>query len=115
MRQAQGSRQTPGNPHSKTPGENGAPTSANANGARSARTTARTETPGTTSAMTRPDPVRITGAKTVSLVSAMKTGALLQRGSVERQGSNTQGATVRLDQQRKQPRRGRQRVLLLPR
>ncbi len=40
---------------------------------------------------------------------------LLRRGPVERQGSDPQGAAVRPDQQRGQPRRGRQGVLLLPR
>ena len=41
--------------------------------------------------------------------------ALLRAGAVERQGSDPQGAPVRPDQQREQPRRGRQGVLLLPR
>ena len=41
--------------------------------------------------------------------------ALLRAGPVERQGPDPQGAAVRPDQQRGQPRRGRQGVLLLPR
>ena len=41
--------------------------------------------------------------------------ALLRPGPVERQGPDPQGAPVRPDQQREQPRRGRQGVLLLPR
>mgnify|MGYP003694434287 CR=1 FL=1 len=40
---------------------------------------------------------------------------LLRAGPVERQGSHPQGAAVRPDQQRGQPRRGREGVLLLPR
>ena len=41
--------------------------------------------------------------------------ALLRPGPVEREGPDPQGAAVRPDQQRGQPRRGRQGVLLLPR
>ena len=41
--------------------------------------------------------------------------ALLRAGPVERQRPDPQGAAVRPDQQRGQPRRGRQGVLLLPR
>ena len=41
--------------------------------------------------------------------------ALLRAGALERQGSDPQGAAVRPDQQRRQPRRGREGVLLLPR
>ena len=40
---------------------------------------------------------------------------MLRAGAVERQGPDPQGAPVRADQQRGQPRRGRQGVLLLPR
>src|SRR5262245_648157 len=40
---------------------------------------------------------------------------LLRAGAVERQRSHHQRAAVRPDQQRSQPRRGRQGVLLLPR
>ena len=39
----------------------------------------------------------------------------LRSGPVEREGPDPQGAAVRADQQRGQPRRGRQGVLLLPR
>ena len=42
-------------------------------------------------------------------------GALLRPGPVERPRPDPQGAAVRADQQRGQPRRGRQGVLLLPR
>ena len=41
--------------------------------------------------------------------------ALLRAGAVERPGPDPQGAAVRPDQQRGQPRRGREGVLLLPR
>ena len=41
--------------------------------------------------------------------------ALLRAGPVERQGPHPQGTSVRPHQQREQPRRGRQGVLLLPR
>ena len=41
--------------------------------------------------------------------------ALLRARALERQGPDPQGAPVRPDQQRGQPRRGRQGVLLLPR
>jgi hypothetical protein len=41
--------------------------------------------------------------------------ALLRARPLERQGPDSQGTAVRPDQQRKQPRRGRQGVLLLPR
>ena len=41
--------------------------------------------------------------------------SLLRAGALERQGPDPQGAAVRADQQRGQPRRGREGVLLLPR
>ena len=41
--------------------------------------------------------------------------AVLRPGPVERPGPDPQGAAVRADQQRREPRRGRQGVLLLPR
>ncbi len=40
---------------------------------------------------------------------------VLRAGDVERQGSDPEGAPVRPDQRRRQPRRGREGVLLLPR
>ena len=44
-----------------------------------------------------------------------QAAALLRTGPVERQGPDPQGAPLRADQQRGEPRRGRQGVLLLPR
>ena len=44
-----------------------------------------------------------------------QAGALLRARAVERPGSDPQGAPLRPDQQRGQPRRGREGVLLLPR
>ncbi len=44
-----------------------------------------------------------------------QAAALLRAGAVERQGPDPQGAALRPDQQRGQPRRGREGVLLLPR
>ena len=40
---------------------------------------------------------------------------LLRAGPVEREGPDPQGAALRIDQQRGEPRRGREGVLLLPR
>ena len=44
-----------------------------------------------------------------------QAAALFCAGAVERQGPDPQGAALRADEQRRQPRRGRQGVLLLPR
>ena len=71
--------------------------------------------PGTTSPMTRPVRARITGVRMVSPVSAMRSSSVLRAGSMERQGSDPQGAPVRPDEQRGQSRRGCQGVLLLSR
>ena len=48
-------------------------------------------------------------------ISDQTAAALLRPGPVERQGPDPQGAPLRPDQQRGQPRRGRQGILLLPR
>ena len=48
-------------------------------------------------------------------ISRRQAAALLRAGALERQGPDPQGAPVRADQQRRQPRRGREGVLLLPR
>ena len=48
-------------------------------------------------------------------ISRRPAAAVLRAGAVERRRSDPQGAAVRPDQQRRQPRRGRQGVLLLPR
>jgi len=48
-------------------------------------------------------------------ISDDKHAPLLRAGFLERQGSDSQGATLRFDQQRGQPRRGCEGILLLPR
>ena len=48
-------------------------------------------------------------------ISDDQPAALLRAGPVEREGPDPQGAAVRPDEQRGEPRRGRQGVLLLPR
>ena len=93
----------------------GARTSANASGEPSARTTARTATPGRTSPTTRRGPGRTAGARTGSPGSPTTATAVLRARALERQRPDPQGAAVRPDQQRGQPRRGREGVLLLPR
>ena len=44
-----------------------------------------------------------------------QAAALLRGGAVEREGPDSEGAPLRSEQRRRQPRRGRQGVLLLPR
>ena len=48
-------------------------------------------------------------------ISDEQSAALLRAGPLEREGPDPQGAPLRPDQQREQPRGGRQGVLLLPR
>jgi hypothetical protein len=97
------------------PGRSGAPTSASGSGAPSARTTARTATPGTTSPRPGPFACLPLGRRRPGGISDDSAAPLLRAGAVERQGPHPQGAPVRPDQQRGQPRRGREGVLLLPR
>ena len=75
----------------------------------------RTATPGTTSRTTRPVPRLPLGRGRPGRHLRRQAAALLRPGAVERARPDPQGAAVRPDQQRGQPRRGRQGVLLLPR
>ena len=89
--------------------------SGRASGAPCARTTARTATPGTTSRTTRRAPRLPVGRGRPRRDLRRPAAALLRAGAVERAGPDPQGAAVRPDEQRGQPRRGRQGVLLLSR
>ena len=55
------------------------------------------------------------GEDGIAGISDDKQAPLFQPGALERQGPPSQGATLRVDQQRRQPWRGREGVLLLPR
>ena len=82
-------------------------------GAPSARTTRPTATPGPTSPSSRPTPAPTGGARTAWAASATGSasstlGLALWNG----QRPDPQGAAVRADQRRGQPRRGRQGVLV---
>ena len=96
--------------------EVGARTSASASGGRCARTTARAATPGTTSPTTRPAPAPTAGART-----GWPGSPTTSSGCASRWPCGTahdpilKERLVRPHQQRGQPRRGRQGVLLLPR
>ena len=97
-------------------GSAGGRTSASGSGARCARTTARTATPGTTSRTTTRAAGPTAGARTASPASATTRQRLcLALGAVERPRPDPQGAALRPDQRRGQSRRGRQGALLLPR
>ena len=99
----------------KLRGKNGDRISANGSGAPCARITATTATPGTTSATTRRARAPTLGRRRPGRHSAMTSSCLLRAGAVERQGSDPEGAALRPDEQRRQSRRGRQGILLLPR
>ena len=80
-----------------------------------ARTTARTATPGTTSPRPRPVARLPLGRGRHRRDLRRPAAALLRAGAVERARSDPQGAPLRADRQRGQPRRGCEGVLLLPR
>ena len=88
---------------------------ASGSGGRSARTTARPVTPGTTSPTIRLVRAPTGGARTGSAASRTRTAAVLRARALERARSDSEGAPVRADQQRVESRRGRQGVLLLRR
>ena len=91
------------------------PTSASASGAPSARTTARRRSLGLLPARPRPQSGVPLGRGRHRRHLRRPAAALLRAGALERARPDPQGATVRPDRQRGQPRRGRQGVLLLPR
>ena len=72
-----------------------------ASGAQCVRTIAKAVTPGTISATTRPAPARIGGGKTESPGSLIRSKGFASPCALERQGPDSQGAPLRLDEQRK--------------
>ena len=98
------------------PGKSGGRISASGSGARCARTTATTAMPGTTSPTTRPARAPTAGARTASPASATTTSVLCFALALwNGRDPILKERALRPDQQRGQPRRGRQGVLLLPR
>ena len=94
----------------------GARTSPSAPGARSARTTAPTATRGPRSRTTTPVRAPTAGTRTAWPASRTSFNRLnLALALWNGQRPDPQGADVRADQQRGQPRRGRQGVLVVPR
>ena len=94
----------------------GGRTSASGSGAPCARTTAPAATPGTTSPTTRRARAPTAGARTASPGSATtSSGCASPLALWNGARPDPQGAALRPDQRRGQPRRGRQGVLLLPR
>ena len=69
----------------------------------------------TLSPTTTPAPALTAGARTACLASATPSPPLLRPRALERQRPDPQGAAFRSDRSRRQPRRGRQGGLLLPR
>ena len=109
-------RRTEGSLLSPPPRRSGDRTSASASGAPCARTTAQTATPGTSSPTIMPARAPTAGARTASPAFPTTSSCLcFSAGPVERQGPDPQGTALRPHQQRRQPWRGRQGVLLLPR
>ena len=98
------------------PGRNGAPISASGSGARFAKTTAKTATPGITS---RHDQARSRayrwGEDGLAGISDDKQRLCFALALWNGKRPDPQGAPVRPDQQRGQSRRGREGVLLLSR
>src|SRR5215475_580612 len=82
---------------------------------RCARITATTEMRGTSSPTITPVHARTAGARTAWEGLRRQPAALLRPRPVERQGPDPEGAALRPHEQQRQPRRGRQGVLLLPR
>jgi hypothetical protein len=96
-------------------GRSGGRISRSGNGGPCARTTATRAMRGITSRTTRPARGPIAGARTDWGDQRRPAVALLRAGAVERPGPDSQGAVVRPDQQRGEPWRGREGVLLLSR
>ena len=86
--------------------------SASGNGARCARTTARTAPPGTISRTIMRAAAPIAGARTASPDSATTSSLVPVAGALERPRPDPEGAAVRPDQRAGQSRRGRQGTVL---
>ena len=89
-------------------------TLANANGARYARTTVRTATPGITSHTIRRARLSL-GRGRARRDQRRPPAAAFRPGAMERQGPDHKGAAVRTEQFSRQSRGGRQRALFLSR
>ena len=98
----------------RSTGSAGDPISASAHGARCAKTTAA-GTPGNTSPTTTLVRAPTAGTKTAWPASATgKQNHLFRARAMERAGPDPEGTHFRPDRHRRQSRRGRQGVLLLP-
>ena len=103
-------------PNVKTsPWKKWGPYLASASGEQSAKTTAKMAMPGITSRTIRRARALITGVKMAWPDFATKSSCLCFAWRSGTEGSDSEGALLRADQQRRQSRRRRQGILLLPR
>src|SRR6266576_3233481 len=96
-------------------GKNGDPTSASDSGAPSARTIAKAVTPGITSPTIRPAHVPTAGGRTALPAFPRTNTTVPRRGRWERERTEFQRTASPVYPTTRQPRRGCEGVLLLPR